>query len=286
VGRSGWPLALTAIVGAAVISLSLLGTYLIAGAGEGARRRRAAERIRVDAGSVTFSSRASRLRARWEEVRAAFVDANTRGIGSRFVVVTERGTFDFAPAIRDAALLREIIARRATRVDQPWRVIRDLETLGGDRARWSGGCPGVGQRVFHYRTRTNRALLWLLTCLAGCPFLVFGLYRAGLASTEEPRLLLILGVPLLILTSWTIWRYFAASIRVDHCGITQYTALGRRRLTWSEIEGFAAVGEDTFTFAQVSGGRRRLRFWLGLAEPDALKSEIARRAVNARARGW
>ena len=77
-----------------------------------------------------------------------------------------------------------------------------------------------------------------------------------------------------------------ASIQVDASGITQRAIFGPRRLRWEQVERFYISGGDAFKFGNVVGAGTRIRFWIGIADLEELKAEIARRAVNSRNRTW
>ena len=80
----------------------------------------------------------------------------------------------------------------------------------------------------------------------------------------------------------TRWR----AIQVDASGITQRAIFGPRRLRWEQVERFYISGGDAFKFGNVVGAGTRIRFWIGIADLEELKAEIARRAVNSRNRTW
>jgi hypothetical protein len=87
------------------------------------------------------------------------------GIGSRRIVETRVGTWEFNSSIGHQRLLLRLLERLIPAKAQA--KAEDDETLGGEAGRWTSGCRGVGRRVFHYRTSTNRALLWMAALPAG-----------------------------------------------------------------------------------------------------------------------
>lgn len=89
----------------------------------------------------------------------------------RYTVETRQGDFDFLAEIIQATLLMAIIQRYSKNsVDREWHLRDDIRMSGGEAARWSSGQIGVGARAYHYRTRANRALLWLppTLCVVWC----------------------------------------------------------------------------------------------------------------------
>ena len=265
------------VAGAALFGLVLLSKGVLVGAARRAARntrQRFGERITVDKQGVTFTDGARTVAAAWDDITAYRVVR--KGFASLCVVETKRGAWDFAPTISESAILCQAIEQHATAAPQTgWRV-PDEENLA---RRWSSGCEGVGERVFHYRTRTNRAMLCLPTVVLIVAALLTG---AGLASWGiwGWAFWLLYALP----TAWGWARYFGASVRVGEC-LTQYTAFGPRRLAWSDIDDFYLSGDET-RFGNVVGANTRIRFWMGIADCEELKEEIARRAVHSRRRAW
>ncbi|MGI4787740.1 MAG: hypothetical protein ACRYFS_02705 [Janthinobacterium lividum] len=100
--------------------------------------------------------------------------ASGQGILARYVVQTCQGDFDFLPSIGNVALLLAIIQRFAVQTPiHDWQSQTDVNALGGESARWSGGKIGSGAHIYHYRTPLNRALLWMPLVL----WLIAGLIR-------------------------------------------------------------------------------------------------------------
>lgn len=134
---------------------------------EGHRRRH--ERVVVDPRSLCLEDGTQRLEARWEEVTEVEV-APLRGLPGMVRIRLTRGrSIEYLQSIHEAGLLKAIITRYAGRGVKRSVLGESQEVLGGDAARWSGGSPGIGQRIYHYRTRANRAMLWFLSSLALLP---------------------------------------------------------------------------------------------------------------------
>ncbi len=241
--------------------------------------KRRAQRITLTQEGIGYEDGAARMAAAWEDVQAYSLAAG-RGwdMTARHAIRTKQGTFDFTQAISEVLVLRQAIAARAVAAPPTaWRAPDD-DALGGREGRWSGHCEGIGERVFHYRTRTNRALLWLPTAL----LLAMGLLAcAGVTRVDWP-----VGFALAVLLGWGWWRYFVASVRVGDDDLTQYGLFGRRHVAWEDITDYVRSGDDIFTFGNVIGENTRIRFWLGIADAEELKQEIARRAVNCPRHDW
>jgi hypothetical protein len=248
-------------------------------------QRRRHHQVRADAHWLVFEDGSRRLEAAWEEVMDYFV-VPFPGVtaASRSVVVTRAGTFDFTPHLNDVMILKRMIAHYAKNAPFPeWRPRAD-ETLGGEALRWNRGPQGDQERVYHYRTRTNRALLWLPTAMTLMVGLLPTLMRQAALEmapgSEPPRLAMVLGA----VSVWGWWRYFAASVRVSKRGIAQFTPFGRRFIPWTEVREYGHTGDGSTI--SVAGLRTRVRFWGGVADVEELKEEIARRSINSRNKGW
>ena len=143
----------------------------------------AAPAIRADARGLVFEEGSRRLEATWDEVMDYFI-APFSGItaASRYVVITRSGAFDFTPHLYDVAILRQMIAHYAKSAPCPVAAGAD-ETLGGDALRWTRSPQGDRERVYHYRTRTNRALLWLPSRWSSCAPFCLHLLRQALSTS-------------------------------------------------------------------------------------------------------
>jgi hypothetical protein len=286
----GWPLGVLAGVFWVGFGLILPAMLLPLGLIYGQMRRRRGHRIVTAAEGITFESGSDRIAANWSEV-ADYFRAPLPGwlcFGVCHVVNTAQGSFDFTSLMRDALILERVIADHARSAQaSEWRTRTDIEEmLGGAAPRRGRDAHGDQERLYHYRTRTNRALLWFLTALALMHALVPELMSP--ASLQPPRGSagpLFDGVTV-FLALWGWWRYHSASVRTSARGITQCTLFGRRSIRWDQVQNYHEAGADVWTFGIVAGEKTRIWFSLGIGHVEELKDEIARRAVNARGSKW
>lgn len=134
-------------------------------------RIRPTERFVVDWDGFTFCTPGKWERVLWKNVSGyglapppppASYFSPTYALPYRIETV-QQGTFDFSDALGDVLLFRKIVKARAENANQTdWPRVRrtDSEPLGDKKLLWSGGCEGVGERVFHYRTRESRMGVW------------------------------------------------------------------------------------------------------------------------------
>ena len=238
------------------------------------------KQITVTDEGLTFENTGQGFSVAWLDIIEYRIDPMR--IGYRYVIITRTGEHDFLPTVSQASVLCHMITRYATAAKTTeWRSSED-DVIGGKASRWSSGCEGVGERIYHYRSRSLRAILLFPTVLAFVPVLMSPLASLGL--TAKPNVGL--NIVLCSLALWVWWRYYMAAIQVDASGITERAIFGPRRLRWEQVERFYISGSDAFKFGNVVGAGTRIRFWIGIADVEELKVEIARRAVSSRNRTW
>lgn len=294
----GWGLALLATMTLVFGSPVLLSVFLAPPVIRDARRRKK-QQIVVNPDGLLFRdgrAEAPSLVITWDQVTRYYLAARNPSQGAfvpRYVVETGTGeAFDFSAQISDARLLAEIVRRYAKAAEtHEWRSLVDEDVLDDPRDATAGpGQLSTGTRVYHYRTRTHRALLWFPLSFASIFLAQIALERAGLSKPlphhagDPPRI--VLGISLMAATLWCWWRYRAAAICTDEDGMTQFTWFGSVHLAWSDIADFYRRGDDIFLLHVVGANGRRIRFWTSIARLDELKQEIARRAINSRTRVW
>ena len=247
--------------------------------------RRKTERITADTHGIVFDDGARQVEASWADVTGYGIVHGPGMLTVRYVVETPQGGFDFLPSLSDVFLFKVIVQRySAHSVDTRWQPRVDSETLGGEAARWSGGRVGVGARVYHYRTRSYRALLWLPAglCLTMLPMAILaaqGLTRGGSALGY---LLLAGGFGLVSLGGWYAYRF--CRIETDEDGLTQITSMSRRRMAWGQVEDYWLTGE--YNNSVVTGRGEKISFRREIVGYEELKEEISRRATECDGKAW
>jgi hypothetical protein len=294
-GLKGWRLAaelgwayglalggLGALVGTTVAALGLA-----AGASTREELRRRDECIEVDPAQITFRQDGRAVRVPWSDVRA-FYQTHLPGwaaLPARYVVETRSGAFDFTTGISDVWLLKEIVKRNATSARaREWGCRGD--ELATETARYADApAHGADRRVYHYRNRTNRALLWLSGGFAAMSALSAALYASGMREGEGLIPSLIVSASLAALTAWFAWRYYRAGVLTDDRGITQHTPFGKRRLGWDEVETYLREGSEPLRFGRLRGRAGEIRFWTGIEGLEDLEAEITRHLENVASPG-
>ena len=204
-------------------------------------RRRRQQRILVTPTEITLENAPQNFTAMWQDVTDYFIDASADWKSMRpHVVQTKQGAFSFLGSITEAASLCHVVKYFATGAIATEWAIRDKNTLGGPALQWSGGQKGIGARVFHYRTRTIRAVVGGMTFL----FLMMpAIYALGnwlngpLAGNSASTLVLL--PPVLAYWVWLWMLYYRARVEVDDAGITQQSPFGKRwQISWVDVHSF------------------------------------------------
>jgi hypothetical protein len=232
-------------------------------------RRRCGERIVVTSRGIRYEDRDRVVEAAWPDVTGYGV----RGVRAAiltlpvFTVSTRTGEFDFLPTLVNRWVLMACIKQEAAHADGSW-----LQRLDGTPlTRNARPDPRAeGGRVYHYRTRTNRAVLFLAVFLIFATVITVG-RDAGPWSLG-------LSVPLaVLLLSWLAWRYTSAAIRTDEAGVTQYAPFHTRFIPWSALAAARLHASDEALIEALRGNGETIRFWETIAEVDDLRAEIQRR---------
>ncbi|MBV9867147.1 MAG: hypothetical protein JO316_17465 [Abitibacteriaceae bacterium] len=298
-GALPWPLKLLG----GLIMLGAAGSYpalllVLARPTLQAMRSRENQSITVSPTRIIFEAGTERIEAAWDEVTDYFIAPYQRRLasdaGGYYGVITKQGTFDFLLSIKQVQLLKAIIqqyARNAAVTEWKRRGETAPDVLGGAASCWSGGFVGVGQRIYHYRTRTNRAFLWFPTTLALMPLFATWISTQLPMGLENPdgtqhHPAPWMGVFFGALALWGWWRYYTANIRTDKYGITQYGLFGKRSIAWEEVTEYYMGGDDVLTFGHVIGTNTRIWFYPTIANGEELQAEIMRSATHSRTHAW
>ncbi|MCX6362451.1 MAG: hypothetical protein NT029_21880 [Armatimonadetes bacterium] len=279
-------------------ALGALGTFVLMAVGTGAMpllmacsmgggAGRRGESVTATRRGIAFRSAAGSVEAEWADVTAFAMEPMRTGFltGHRYRAVTRHGDFTFDPAIAGVHRLKRIIVALATdAATKEWAWLRGAEPddLGPPAASHS---MAAGAQVFHYRTRSVRALLLLQLAIAVCGAAA-GAARRYVGSDDPSAQFGLAGV-MLAGWAWGLWRQRAALVTVDETGVTKHGLGGASRIEWRDVRGYRVVGDDLLTSVEVrSSDGRRLRIWIGISRVEDLKAQIARRAPATAERGW
>lgn len=272
----GWVFVLIpGLLGAAAfIAYGLLFYGRVPYALESRRRRARRERIIASDEGIIFENSKRRIATAWSDVTDYRIDTRGQLVEStaRYVVMTRYGDFDFLATITGIRRLGALVEHNATNsFTRGWRR-SEGEALPVDVSRWLvTGLLGE-PRVYHYRTRTNRAMLWLLCGGFSCTLPLQ--WTDG--SLADRLGVWVTAAFFFIAVPWSCWRYRAAAVVTDERGITQFAVEGRHFVAWEDIRDFPPKKRDT-TFVTVRGAEDRVKFAGTIANYEELVAEIERR---------
>lgn len=287
-GFVSWPMKLGLFAPSFLMASMLLLLPLVLLSRYRATGRRRAERITADLDGIVFEDKARRVEARWADLTSYQIAAGPGAVTVCYRVETRQGDFDFLPTLSEFLIFKEIVRRYAKNAaENEWKHQDSPEVLGGEAARWSGGQEDIGARVFHYQTRSVRALLWggiiLLLSLCAMVVLVRLVSLPGSAPLPFlPNALFGLASVLGLFYGWRLYRH--CGVHLDDDGLTQFTPLGQTRILWSLVDKFY-LGSDKVGVVEGRNGRR-IRFSAAIVGREELMAEIARRAADCGRTVW
>jgi hypothetical protein len=272
-----WELGQIALFGI-VILFPLLGvvSFLLA---DRDTRRRYRERIIVTQRGIARENGDLRLAASWQEVQEFVTLPSGLHLTQYYLVITQQGEFDFTSRINELRLLQTLIERFA-----PEAVARGRHRVPDEDNLLPNREPSLtGERLYHYRTRAVRAMLWIPGAFALCFASIPCLNRWGWTPPRHDVVSpMLLAVVFGIVALWGWWRYRAACVRTDSLGITQETPFGKRSLFWGEVQDYYLRNETGY----IIGANARIRFAILIANVEDLKAEIVQRATQSQSREW
>ena len=241
--------------------------------------------IRADRDGLTLLDGATQTRILWRDVADYFIeDAPGRFRLPQSVVESADLRLVFRRENENYGELKALVRARAVNAQSNgWhpRESADSDTLGGEASLWPSGQIGVGRKVYHYRTRTVRAMLWLGSAIAlmGVVPLIVASTSGDYAHKLGDQIGVTLAFGAIGFVTALGWLAFArASIQTDDAGITQRGIWAQRTLNWAEIEAFTLNG----CFYTAKGAGTTIR-WGAVAACESLQAEIeARGGVKMR----
>lgn len=277
----GWPLGLSFLALIVCIYNSVGMVALLFQSLSRKQSRRKNQRIEATVTGLRFRDDGQDISIRWDEIVSHGMEVVPGRVESyRYIVRSRPAEFDYSSRLKRAWLLRRLLEQYA-----PPQTRRDADRsdlIGGPSAGWSSGVVGVGERIFTYRTRTNRAVLAFVAAHGLAP-LTAQVLRGGFSPSPSTW---VGYLPFLLLLVYLFWRYRSGGIRLDHQGLTEHSVRGDIRILWSDVECYDPETEKRSLFAWVKGGGRKLGFCLGIADASVLMREIATRSTHATTRGW
>jgi hypothetical protein len=239
------------------------------------------ETIEITQQGIIWKKGEQEIGARWDEINE-FHKTRRPLQHSLYWLETVHGGFAFSQAISRFGFLLSAIRQRAPHLKV--RAESAEYTLGDEKLKWSGKQIGKGARIFHYRTTTNRALLWMPTALCLLPLIIPVVRSVDTEpKTDDAGVFLWLISMAMLALSVSGWLHFyRASLRVSDEGLEQIHLFGRKFIAWPDIQKLERKpGSDYFVRGENTTIAVKNLF---PADWEELKEIIARRAINAD--GW
>lgn len=284
IGQMGWAMGVAALVTGALVVvvmglycallIPMLRDYL----------SRLGQSITVSPDGIRFADGGRDLAAPWSAIGDLGIERLGLGVVHTVTLPEHGAEIAFTAQLPESALLANIIERFS---GKQWQRAEDaLDVLGGPGSTWTGGAEGIGDRFYHYRTRTSRALLWLAWTFPAAFGLTAFLSFHGLAPNPDWRGLAAISAAFALAPLWLTWRYYAGGVRTDSTGLWQSKLRGRVFLAWSDVEEYGTSGSGMLQFSCAMGAGATIRLYETAADLEGFRKEVVRMAANARTREW
>lgn len=210
----------------------------------------------------------------WGEVDSYYFQVIPGVLKPALAVVESRGRrIEFVSGIQRADVLLRIIQANAHHATtDKWAYPHgSSEIIGGAASLWESGQVGVGPKVYHYRTRGLRVMLW-----GGCIIVVVLIallvsVALGMLGEELSIGPMLLMIPCSAVGGlWGFLEYHLTKVRVSDEGLTAESWRGKKFLKWQDIQEIRK-GESGYIVKGQSGS---LLIWSGMADIEGLKDEI------------
>ena len=240
--------------------------------------------VTADLRGLVFQTPQEHTPIAWDRVLDLYLEpvAGTLQSADRCVVVTARGESAFLSTIVDDFILREIIktyAKNAQSKEWAYKVGRDRDNLKTPIQFQAK----AGTKVFHFRTRTARAMMWFSTLLVySAPVSV--IFGGKFKTNSEIIGVFLFLFPLAVAVIFGWLCYFKTHIVLDERGFATYGLRKSRFIAWNEIESYTVSSDKYFLVIKSDGQKTRiLQMFSDIAN---FKNEVQNRAINSANREW
>jgi len=235
--------------------------------------------ITTDAG-ITYQNGEGVITASWEEVRAwSYVNlGKVWEIPAFCEVITDRGTFSFALAIRDRTALIAILQEKT---GEAFQSKAPNEILRIDPAEYGIVREGRNmQRLYHYKTRTNRAMVMGLLVFAAvsAPALEINRWVTGGQPLPAPLHVAIYASVIVVIGYVWMW-YQRCGVITDDDAIVQLSPRYRRSIAWRDLS--ECRYDNNALMLRLRGNRAQINIPFCISDVDDLIAEIQARAPEA-----
>jgi hypothetical protein len=237
--------------------------------------RRRHQRIEATQEGITYHDKSKTVSAPWSEVTNFYATRRRSARWPVFVVETKHGIFNFNNQLGGPVSLPALISERTKQVEWPVSDASVAEDFGDQTSKWNGAVPGQGDRIFHYRNRSMRACIVMLTLLIS----MFGLIPSIRGIELWPIL-----IALIFITFW--WQaYRFTNIRLNAEGIVYSSLFRKVRMRWNEVPppiAFESLGGTGLEHTSVKAQslKATIRIWPTITDYYELLASLERQTSN------
>lgn len=287
VRRDGWGFVLAGLGLVGMVVLAKTSVILCALPLMRDTRRRQHQRLVLNQWGIRFTDGATIIAAPWSDVIGYRAEAAGRlQFARRYVIETKAGSFDVRHTIRRFALLKALVEHYTPAPHGTGWEDEDSVPAGGAGAGWTGGAPGLGDRIFHYRTHAYRTMLALPIAFNVVLLLMPFIPRPEDADhPTEVTFLVGMNIVYLAFTFGCFRAYYRTQIEVGSAGIVGKSFFRQRFIPWGEVIDYGLrSGSANHYFVQ--GGGQTIYFSGGMVNCPDLLREIEIRSVNCKVHRW
>jgi hypothetical protein len=233
-----------------------------------ARRNRSYQTIIASQTELTYHDERQTFTVRWEDVTDFRSTQKPRSLAYLWVVETTHGDFDFESCLHSPTSLCRVIRHLTNHSDWPRKAEVFDERLGGTASQWTGATAGEGDRVFHYRTRTNRALLMVVLFMFSLPAIF-----SFLDSKVELLKWFLAVVPIAV-----FWLFYCLTeIHIGQGGMLFLSPFRKTRILWEQVASVKIDASLGTILICSTTPEKKIRLWPALTDYGELIAEVERR---------
>ena len=246
-------------------------------------RQRFGERVIATLENITFIDEACRIEARWDEVTDYYIERSGNFANSRYIIETVHGNWSFSNDIGHFVLLKHLIVEYSIATQaREWTGQSDIDKISAKDARWEENQKVGGQNIYHFRSNTNRAMLWFFWAI-GSQALLGTFFNASFPDSKSPISAYIYLLVVVCFASWMTYLYKHDYVATNENGITHRTPFGTKFIAWDNVESF---GRSDLGFSVIVAKNTRIQFCNVIVRQEQLRNEIAQRSINSQTREW
>lgn len=246
-------------------------------------RQRFGQHVFATSEGIVFIDKTRRIEALWDEVADYRIEQKGGFAGENYIVETTHGNWSFSSDISRFEILKQLIIEYSINaVASEWKRPIDIDGITAKNARWAEQQKAGEQNIYHFRSNTNRAMLWFFWAIGSQP-LIGILFNTSFMDSKLHLPAYIYLLVVVCFASWMTYLYKHDYVATDANGISHRTPFGTKFIAWDNIESF---GKSDLGFSVIVGQKTRIRFCNVIVREEQLRNEIAQRSINSQTREW